>query len=83
MQQVKTATREIIPSWLEHFGLGIIMQPMRVCIVRLKINNEDFFYIISRLKSHIILFLYRLMSGGHHQLTTPYNSTQLSLVFSW
>ena len=24
-----------------------------------------------------------LMPGGHHQLTTPYNSTQLSLVFSW
>ena len=21
--------------------------------------------------------------GGHHQLTTPYNSTELSLFFSW
>ena len=24
-----------------------------------------------------------IMPGGHHQLTTPYNSTQLYLVFSW
>ena len=29
------------------------------------------------------LWLAILMPGGHHQLTTPYNSTQLSLVFSW
>ena len=56
---------------------------LSVCILllQLDVNNSDTAVVINT--SAAQLSGVRIMHGGHHQLTTPYNSTQLSLVFSW
>ena len=66
MQQVTTATtRDYLHSRLEKCGLGIILlRSLCVCIVSVKINNEELFLMLSRLKVHIFLFLDRLRCGA-------------------
>ena len=41
-----------------------LLRSLCVCIVRVKINNEELFLMLSRLKIHIILFLDRLRCGA-------------------
>ena len=57
----KRRQRELIPSWLEKCGLGIITYSLCVFKVCVNINNDELFCNAFRLKMHIYICIYSLL----------------------